>query len=478
MSRAESEITRPRVRGDGQVLAAVCELRLDLAAVGLAACFLLTTILRFTVGARDVNAPLYYVIAWLWAQLFGLSNAALRFPAMLFGMLAPLPTFWPSALISRRGRMTWCALLACWIPGIEFSQDARCFTLLLVLGTINAICFCTVLERPTTRVATLWCSTCVLLILTHYYSGLLVACQGATYLVLQRWRAFRTWPAALVFVPTACWVVFHLWGVAVFARPDVAWYRLLQASDLLPITAFILGSPLLVLTFPIWLAAAMLMSFKLTDRPHEGEPRSRSVAWVAAGVSLAAAVIAIAIGFIRPTFAGRYLTPFVPGIFLGLSLVADELSRRWKLASVTLAALFLGATLSWARDPGPGSSVNNFETASTFLMTKAPSELLFFLDGPESIEEARSQLSKVGGFFFVRAGHPIIVDPIVVARGDDPNPIIAAHSHQRGTAVLWLFDLGVQGTAAKHFPPRLSQLDPRLQCKNFGRGNIGVVACD
>jgi hypothetical protein len=58
----------------------------------------------------DINAPLYYGIAGLWSQLSGVSDIALRAPAMLFGLLAPLIALGPARLMSRQARYTWCAL--------------------------------------------------------------------------------------------------------------------------------------------------------------------------------------------------------------------------------------------------------------------------------------------------------------------------------------------------------------------------------
>jgi uncharacterized membrane protein len=80
----------------------------------------------------DPNGPLYFVLMYGWSKLFGLSDAALRFPSLVFGAAAPLLiAFARVPGLSRDARLAWATLLAVWVPGIWFSQEARCYSLLL-----------------------------------------------------------------------------------------------------------------------------------------------------------------------------------------------------------------------------------------------------------------------------------------------------------------------------------------------------------
>ena len=63
----------------------------------------------------EIGGPVYYMLLWLWAQLFGTSAVALRSLSFAASVAAP-------ALIAWRGhpdratRWTWAALLALWLP--------------------------------------------------------------------------------------------------------------------------------------------------------------------------------------------------------------------------------------------------------------------------------------------------------------------------------------------------------------------------
>jgi hypothetical protein len=61
---------------------------------------------------QDVNAPIYCLLAHAWSQLFTLSNQSLRFPALVFGSIAPLLCLIPTPGIARRTRLLWCSLIA------------------------------------------------------------------------------------------------------------------------------------------------------------------------------------------------------------------------------------------------------------------------------------------------------------------------------------------------------------------------------
>src|SRR6202012_1203983 len=98
----------------------------------------------------DVNAPLSYAVARIWAQVAGLSDNALRFPSVVFASTAPLLALTPNSAIPRQARMIWAALLACWIPGFVFAAEARSYALLLFIGAGSTAAYLALLEKPST----------------------------------------------------------------------------------------------------------------------------------------------------------------------------------------------------------------------------------------------------------------------------------------------------------------------------------------
>ncbi len=196
---------------------------------------------------------------------------------------------------------------------------------------------------------------------------------------------------------------------------------------------------------------------------------------VVAGV--AAALVTIVCGFVRPVFALRYLTPCVPALLLGTAMWADAAGRVRPAAPTVLVAASLGAALVWAAGIyRSGARTLGFETASDILMATGPTRLVFLWDNPSARGMRPDEVAAVGTFFFRRAGQPVEADGIVLAPGEDPNGRLLASARQEGSAILWVYDLGVPGTAALAFTPAIAG-EPGWTCRDLGRGEVGILAC-
>jgi Dolichyl-phosphate-mannose-protein mannosyltransferase len=421
---------------------------------------------------QDVNAPLYYVVAYGGAQVFGISNEALRLPAFVFGCLAPLLCLLPAGGIPRETRLVWCALIALWGPGLAASQVARCYSLLLFLSIATTVFFVKLIDRPSRRNAALWAVFGGLAILTHYYALMLVALQGIAYLAVYRARALRTWPAGLVFVPVFVWLLVHAQRIAEFARSDIAWYWDMDFAHLVNMIGFVTGH---VIVFQGLVALALLglvvrsrMAAGCVNVDSPGLGTRCAIAIAALGIAL---VIALAIW--RPLVTSRYLVPFVPGILLGMALAPRCLGAASRMGAGMLVALFAaGAIITPALD-----KTYNFELASDELMAAGAKHVVFFWDHPANPIEDPLQLEIVGGFFFKRHGAPIDVTPFKSTEPADPNPRLLELAQRPDSAILWIYHTSVASTRANSFPPRISELDPSFRCRDFGRSTVKVLAC-
>ena len=428
----------------------------------------------------DVNAPLYYLVMHLWQAVFGLSDVSLRLPGAIFGVAAALAiACWGVKGLERSARLTWAALVGLWIPGIWLSGDARCYTLLLLFCTLQVLAFVRMLRRPDLKTATAWCALSALAILTHYHAAIPTALEGLAYLALARMRAVRTWPAALLFAPVAAWLAIHVPRIAAFARPDIAWYRLLTWKRLGTLAAYPFGSQDLAFTLIGVAGVGVMFYVALRNHGRPAPARPTLKLWTAFALALVGAGLVIGMGFLRPSFTERYLVPFVPALLLGVVLVAQRLGRRVPLVYAAVVIAAAGFVVPWAStEMRFGWRYYNWEQASDDLMRGRPDKLVFVWDHPASQVLAPDQLQAVGGFFFRRAHVPVQVSPVVLSPDADPNPLLVAAAQGPRTALIWAYDRGVLGTAARYHLPHLSQLDPTLICRNYARGSVGVLACD
>jgi hypothetical protein len=427
----------------------------------------------------DVNAPLYYLLMHLWQGVFGLSDAALRAPSLILATLTPLAlAFVPVRSLPRAERLTWAALTALWFPGLCFAQEARGYSLLLFVSALQALAFIRLLERPDTGRAAIWAGLCATAILTHYDALLLCAIQGVIYLAIHRLKAVRTWPAALLFLPAFGWMLFHLPTIQAFTRPDIAWYTPLQPSQLWAVIGYIAGRE------PQLWALAFIATGALTLRfawPGRGRTeQGNAAAWIAAFAAIAGAVVLVVVGFFRPSFTYRYLTPFAPGLLLSFVLIVRLLGAR--RAPVAFAALIIAfAALSgWQLEHmhfRMAPRRYNFERTSARLAQARPTRLVFLWDHPVDPVLHVEQLAALGGFFLHRAGVPTPIDAVILKHGEDPNIRLLNEAAPPGSAILWLYDKWVQGTAANRFPPTIMQRDPAWRCRQDGGGRFGVLSC-
>ncbi len=428
----------------------------------------------------DANAPLYFVMMHFWTKLFGLSDAALRFPSFVFGAMTPLVVLIPTKGLERNVRLLWCGLAALWIPGIWYSQEARCYSLALFLAMACTLAYVRLLAQPCMRAAMVWALLGSLAIVTHYHSLLLVGCQGIGYLAVYRARSLRMWPAMLFFLPAFAWLAVHLPRVLQYADQKVAFQPLLKLGNFPEIIAFVVGDFWLAVELLIVAIVLAFLAWRCNPTPVSASaPNGQSSAWIAVGASVAGAIITIFIGVLRPSFTLRYLMVFIPGILLGFALVGAHFGQRWKTARIGIVVLWGIFACNWSVNvsQSDGKSFWNFEQASLELERVGIDQLVFLFDNPLNEIFKPHQLEALGGFFLNRDGLAIPVVPIFLKPGDDPNLRLLADATSLRSAILWLYDLSIRETAALSHPARIEHIDRNWVCRNYGKDSLGVVAC-
>ncbi|MBA2420039.1 MAG: glycosyltransferase family 39 protein [Thermoleophilaceae bacterium] len=126
-------------------------------------------------GNTESTPPLYYALAWVWSQVAGDGEFGLRVLSALLGA-ATVPAVFAAgaALGSRRVGLAAAALATVNPLLVWYSQEARAYALLLVLGTLSFAFFARALHEPRTRVLAGWAAASALALLTHYFAVFLV----------------------------------------------------------------------------------------------------------------------------------------------------------------------------------------------------------------------------------------------------------------------------------------------------------------
>ncbi len=125
---------------------------------------------------HENTPPLWYLIAWADARLFGDGELALRLPSALAGVLT-VPVVWATArqLAGRRAALIAAAIVAVNPLFVWYSQEARAYGLFVLMSALAMLCFVRALDEPTRRRLAAFALAGSLALLTHYFAVFLVA---------------------------------------------------------------------------------------------------------------------------------------------------------------------------------------------------------------------------------------------------------------------------------------------------------------
>jgi mannosyltransferase len=174
--------------------------------------------------AADIQPPLYYYLLHFWVEFTGISEFAVRFLSLLFGVLT-VPLLY---VVARRSLTLSTAFFAALLASLSplylwYSQETRMYTLITFLGLLSSYCLLRALEPapepfPTRGRGRWWIAFAganIAAVYTHYFAFVIIAFQ----LVYALWQVLpRVTPYSLSSRPR--WTgrnIFFSFGVVVVA---------------------------------------------------------------------------------------------------------------------------------------------------------------------------------------------------------------------------------------------------------------------
>lgn len=420
---------------------------------------------------HELSGPVYYAIMWLWTKIFGVSDLALRIPSLIFWVLSI------AVILKWRNqdadvRYLWAIALLLWFPLSFHGSEARPYPLLILFGTLQTIVFMRLIDEGGLKWATRWSIVTAAICLTHFHAIIISGIQGLIYLVIRHRDLKSTWPAIGLFIPVLVWLWFHLPFLIAFSNPDIAWYQPIEITRFLDLgfwhgTWGNPGSTILLFAMIAWFIWHAVTGREVYTGFH----------WAVLS-AMFATMIVLATALVKPSFAPRYLVPFVPALLLGIAtMLAGIRARSYMLflaSAVTLVAL--GALDIRGRvgafDFRYGYSL---EAASKWLAKNNVSRLAFYWDSETAALSQPWQLGQVGSFFLRRDGWtgPVSV-PAYVKSPDIVALALRDLSPQAGDGILFLNVAEPMGT--RH-PLMKDSVAGGLHCKDFGLGSPAIIAC-
>jgi uncharacterized membrane protein len=306
-----------------------------------------------TIPNSESTPYLYYVLAWLWAQLFGVGEAGLRsLPALLGSALVPVTYLAGRELGSRRVGLAAAALVAVNPLLVWYSQEARAYALLVLLAALATLFFFRALNRGTGGALVGWAITSAAALATHYFALFLVVPEAL--FLIRRFGGRRAMLLAIGFVAA---VGLSLLPMALQQLENPRWIAESGlASRLAQIPAiFLIGFEVPV---PWALVAAtvagVLAAFALWLLVTRADSPERGLGLVAAAICAATVAVPAVLSFVGLDYIvyKNVIAAVVPlTLAVAVGLTATRAGRAGPAALVGLLLLSAVITVATLREP-------------------------------------------------------------------------------------------------------------------------------
>ena len=305
----------------------------------------------------ELTPPLYYVLAWPWARLFGTGETALRgFSALIGTLTVPIAYAVGRELAARRTALVIAALTAFNPLLIWYSQETRPYALFVLLGALGLLLFLWAAARRDTASLVGWAAVSVLALLTHYFAVFVIVPQGLW--LLRTWAGTRARVLAAGAVVTA--VGLALVPLAAHQKERISTGYISSVS--LPrrvlglpedfLTGFVVSfNTRAELVLGVVAAAAAAAGLWLLLR--RAEPGERRAAWLTAAVggSAVALPLVLAIGGLDVLNTRNLLVAWLPLMLVpAIGLGTRRAGRAGLAATAVLCAVGVATTAVVAAD--------------------------------------------------------------------------------------------------------------------------------
>jgi mannosyltransferase len=371
----------------------------------------------------ETQTILYYLGENAWCAVAGRSEAALRFPSLVFGVL----TVWAVFLFARQvfspAAALWAAFLLAINPfAIFYSQEARPYALLLLTAVLSLYFLLRFLRSPGKGAAWGYMISAAIALYTHPLGPLLLLVHGALILLFREhaeWRQVRRTLGliAATFVLYLPQLAFMWTAVVGKAKGtgSASWIPVPVLRDFAETFRQYFMNPYLA----YFALALLILALILFVRRGRADNRGLFLC-LALGFAFAP-LLWIASYVLTPLYVHRFTIPALVALLLILGWVLASLKLRWRMAALliylllTAPALFAYYTKAdkepWRRTaelvreqvrPGDAIVLNASYTRSAFeyYFPAMPGVAVI---APWSLDEIPAALDSARNVIFVRA---------------------------------------------------------------------------
>ena len=294
---------------------------------------------------REANMSLYYLLMRFWAH-FGWGESFLRSLSVLIaGATVPAIYWLAKQLYDRKVALLSAALLSVNAFHIRYSQEARSYTLFVLLVTLSSAFLVASLREPSRRNWVGYIATSILAVYAHFYALLLLLAQWAVLRYLGNPTPTERDSRIKLALPT----VWKTIGIAVLpllvfvaktGAGPIRWITRPGIRDILTFFEHLSGS----VHWP--LAALIALACFCAVIPVRRQLAMRSASWDSWRVCFLVAwflgpiILTILLSFTRPVFLPRYMLFCLPPMLILAAAGLSRVRNPW-LFAVSAAGILL-----------------------------------------------------------------------------------------------------------------------------------------
>jgi mannosyltransferase len=294
------------------------------------------------------NGPLFYLLLFLWRQIVGDSDFAVRYMSVLFSVLTiPLLFQWTRKLLSGR-----TATISIWLFAFSpfvfwFAQEAKMYALHMLVSVASSLALLEAFRKGGWWRWLVYAPLASTVLYSHFFGACLVASQAAMALLLG-WRRIRRLLAYITAM--ALLGLAHLplirfaWGVFQNYQPRDIWRGFVPLDHMVRdaigqyfyrLAVEYVSTPAFLLPAGLILAGGLLLLLLLWLRPR---PRQTDPGMIVIH-GLLPILVYFGISFRVPIYWAKYLSSSLPALFVLAAWGVEALSRLWRPLGVLLLVL-------------------------------------------------------------------------------------------------------------------------------------------
>jgi mannosyltransferase len=351
------------------------------------------------------NPPLYFLVAKFSAERLGIDEACYRLPPAVFGILT-IPLI---ALLGRRLHSRQAGAVAAWLLAIspvqiELSDEARVYSFLHLITTLDSILFLRWLSSRSWRDGLAYAAGIAVACYAHYYIVFFVLSHLVVLTIQEdRWWLLRRW-CLLMCVSAVLWLpwlsaFFHqLTAPGNLSRMDAAW----QTQFLATPTVLAVGRSFawrdagsLRLGLAVLVSITAFWSLFVIGVWRREANAKVAVPMLAAWVLLPIIIpLFAAIGGV-PVYLYRYGTVGLPGFLIGVAIGFGRLPRKYQAAAtIVILASTMFSLSNYYRYPNK----DDWRSATNAVLSNLSQDEVIAID---------SEIEAVPFLYYARQQHKV-----------------------------------------------------------------------